>query len=141
MKLILDEVAIVERKDVMFIRVFPNYVLEEINIHESFRDGLEIFYRYDSIYFWSLMDAVFDYRDLKKVSKGALEKRAIRIKAKINAMARDYLNATESHRKTLDRNVERRREQKNLKYMYETLQDYISNPEKYDEMFSRFLRK
>lgn len=140
MKLVLEEVAFVEKKDIKFIQTFPWYIIEELNLYDPFRDGIEVFYRYDSINYWATMDTILDYKDLRRAPKEELRQKADLIKKKLDIMAKDYLDATVEHRLALDRNYGRRQEQKKLRYIYETLEDYILNPEKYSEMFARYLR-
>ena len=141
MKLVLDEIAVVEKKDIKFLQTLPWYVIDELNLYDPYRDDLEVFYRFDSIRYWATMDVILDYKELTKTPIKKLEEKRNSVKRRLDAMAKDYLAATLDHKRALDRDYGRRQEKERLHHIYETLDDYLSNQEKYEEMFSRYLRK
>ena len=140
MKLVLPDVAYVEKVDITFLMAVPWCVREELNPFEPFRNHLEVFYNPESIEYWKKMDIIVDYSYVKSLSGEELSKEIASLKEKIDAMAKEYLSTPSERRILLDMDYGRRQRGEKLMHICTTLVDYERYPEKYDEMFARYLK-
>lgn len=139
MKLIKDSVAYVEQKDILFTKLFPGYVFDEIRFSKLVDGKLEVFRRLDSISFWRSNEAVIDFSEVQSLTHEELSSKINELKQKLNSLAEEYLNSSGTYRAKLVRDVERHQEEKSLRYRIQMLEDYQKNTEKYQKLFGTYM--
>ena len=139
MKLVKDDVAYVSTKDIVFLRVFPACVFNEIKFFDSCSSDVLEFHHIDSITYWKTQEAVADFGDIHSLSDDEISKKIDEYTAQLDSLGKDYLNASYSHRLVLDKDRKRVLKVRTLKHLIETLKDYLANKESYTSLFINYL--
>ena len=135
MKLVKEDVAYVSKNDILFLRVFPTCVFNEIKFFDSCPEELIEFHHLDSINYWKAQEAIVDFGDIHSLSDDEISKKIIEYNEQLNNLGNEYLRSSYSYRMVLDKDRKRVLKVKALKHLIETLKDYLANKETYTSIF------
>lgn len=131
MKIVQNEVCYVERKDIYNLRMFPQYVISEINFRSNSK-----YIKFEnprSINYFSESDFIIDYTEICNLSLAEITLKLEKLKQSLSNLAGEWLYASENLRESLDRNRDYNYKIKSIKYILMSMEKYMNNKETYDE--------
>lgn len=139
MKLVRNDLVIVEVNDIAFLSSLPNFVVNELKFFYSDETSIQIFHSHDSINYFKCNDAIIDFEDVYKLPDAKIDNIIEKLKKDLSLTEKSASITSSLHSDSSNKELNSKNNASKLEYKIKTLEHFKQNRAMYLEVFAKYL--